>query len=84
MYHIHQLNKISPKGTELLTEFVRSALYQIINHRLQAKKCTIISSNFSPAELGRRYSPQILSRLEGEYRQLAFFGEDIRRQKAEL
>ena len=71
-------------GTELLTEFVRSALYQIINQRLQAKKCTIISSNFSPVELGRRYSPQIHSRLDGEYRQLAFFGEDIRRQKNEM
>lgn len=71
-------------GTELLTEFVRSALYQIINSRLQAKKCTIISSNFKPEELGRRYSSQIFSRLEGEYRQLAFFGADIRRQKAEL
>ncbi|MBR2929015.1 MAG: ATP-binding protein [Oscillospiraceae bacterium] len=71
-------------GTELLTEFVRSALYQIINHRLQAKKCTIISSNFDPETLGSRYSPQIRSRLEGEYRQLPFFDEDIRRQKAEL
>ncbi len=68
-------------GTELLTEFVRSALYQIVNGRLQAKKCTIISTNFSPAELGRRYSPQIRSRFDGDYRQLAFFGEDIRRQK---
>ena len=70
-------------GTELLTEFVRSALYQIINSRLQARKCTIISSNFDPEALGNRYSPQIRSRLEGEYRQLPFFGEDIRRQKAE-
>ena len=71
-------------GTELLTEFVRSALYQVVNSRLQAKKCTIISTNFIPAELGKRYSPQIQSRLEGEYEQLAFFGQDIRRQKAEM
>lgn len=70
-------------GTELLTDFVRSALYQIVNGRLQGKKCTIISTNLHPAELGRRYSPQIRSRLEGEYRQLAFFGEDIRRLKNE-
>ncbi|MGM9662707.1 MAG: ATP-binding protein [Oscillospiraceae bacterium] len=70
-------------GTELLTEFVRSALYQIVNGRLQEKKCTIINTNLHPAELGRRYSPQIRSRLEGEYRQLAFFGEDIRRLKNE-
>ena len=72
---------IDDLGTELLTEFVRSALYQIVNGRLQAKKCTGISTNYSPAELGRRYSPQIRSRLDGDYRQLAFFGEDIRRQK---
>lgn len=71
-------------GTEMLTEFVRSALYQIVNGRLQTGRCTIINTNLSPAELGRRYSPQIRSRLDGEYRQLAFFGEDIRRQKKEL
>ena len=29
-------------------------------------------------EAARRYSPQIASRLEGEYHLLHFFGEDIR------
>ena len=29
-------------------------------------------------DVRRRYAPQISSRLEGEYRVLPFFGEDIR------
>ena len=68
-------------GTEMTTAFVQSALYQIVNGRLLAGKQTIINTNLPPEELGRRYSPQILSRIEGEYEILPFFGEDIRRQK---
>jgi DNA replication protein DnaC len=70
-------------GTEMVTSFVQSALYQIVNGRLIAGKQTIISTNLNPAEIGRRYSPQILSRLEGEYQILPFFGEDIRQLKRE-
>lgn len=68
-------------GTEMTTAFVQSALYQIINGRLLAGKQTIINTNLPPEEIGRRYSPQILSRIEGEYEILPFFGEDIRRLK---
>jgi len=68
-------------GTEMTTAFVQSALYQIVNDRLLAGKQTIINTNLPPEEIGRRYSPQILSRIEGEYEILPFFGEDIRRQK---
>ena len=68
-------------GTELTTEFVRSAFYQIVNTRLMTNKKTIISTNLSPAELSRRYGANILSRIEGAYRILPFFGDDIRKQK---
>lgn len=68
-------------GTEMTTAFVQSALYQIVNSRLMEGKQTIINTNLPPEEIGRRYSPQILSRIEGEYEILPFFGEDIRRQK---
>ena len=71
---------IDDLGTEMTTSFVQSTLYQIVNTRLSGKK-TIISTNLKPQELGQRYSPQILSRIEGEYRILPFFGEDIRRLK---
>ena len=70
-------------GTEMTTAFVQSALYQIINTRLMEKKSTILSTNLMPGEIARRYSPQIASRLEGEYQLLPFFGEDIRKLKKE-
>ncbi len=68
-------------GTEMTTAFVQSALYQIVNTRLMEKKSTIISTNLRPSELPSRYSPQIASRIEGEYRFLPFVGEDIRKLK---
>ncbi len=65
-------------GSELTTQFVQSALYELINTRLVAGKHTVISSNLSMEEAARRYSPQIASRLAGEYHELRFFGDDIR------
>ena len=68
-------------GTEMTTAFVQSALYQIVNTRMMEKKSTIISSNLSPEKIAQRYSPQIASRIEGEYQLLPFVGEDIRKLK---
>ena len=65
-------------GSELTTQFVQSALYELINTRMVAGKHTVISSNLSMEEAARRYSPQIASRLAGEYHVLHFFGDDIR------
>lgn len=65
-------------GTELTTAFTMSALYSLINTRLAGGKKTIISSNLSKADLRRRYSPQIVSRIEGEYKTFVFAGRDIR------
>lgn len=65
-------------GSELTTQFVQTALYELVNTRMVAGKHTVISSNLTMEEVGRRYSPQIASRLEGEYRVLPFFGDDIR------
>ena len=71
-------------GTEMTTAFTVSALYDLINTRLASGKKTIITSNLLPGELYGRYSPQIASRLEGEYQVLPFFGRDIRILKKEL
>ena len=68
-------------GTEMTTSFVQSALYQIVNGRLMAGRSTIISTNLAPEELGQRYGAAILSRIEGGYEILPFFGEDIRRKR---
>ena len=65
-------------GTEMLTSFVQSAFYRIVNERLTGERCTVLSTNLPPEELGRRYGEAVLSRLKGEYQILSFFGEDIR------
>ena len=65
-------------GTEMTTSFTISALYDIINTRLMTGGKTIVSSNLTLGELRRRYSGQIMSRIEGEYQMLTFRGEDIR------
>lgn len=65
-------------GSELTTQFTQSVLYEILNTRLISGKHTVISSNLSIEDCARRYSPQIASRLEGEYHIVHFFGEDIR------
>ena len=65
-------------GSEMTTPFVQSALYTLINSRLAADRRTVISSNLSMDQVRQRYTPQIASRLEGEYRVLPFYGEDIR------
>ena len=66
-------------GSEMVTSFVQSALYQLVNGRLTAGKKTVVNTNLTPRQLGERYSPQVQSRFEGEYRILPFFGEDIRK-----
>ena len=68
-------------GTEMTTQFTVSALYEIINTRLITGKKTIVSSNLTLDELSRRYSEQIMSRLEGEYQVLTFRGDDIRKKR---
>lgn len=70
-------------GTEMSTSFVPSALYSIVNGRILSGHPTIISTNLSQGELGRRYTPQIASRLLGEYIPLVFLGRDIRLQRAQ-
>ena len=68
-------------GTEMLTTFVQSAFYQIVNTRLAKGKKTIINTNLTPDEIGARYGAAVQSRIEGEYELLLFGGEDIRKLK---
>lgn len=68
-------------GTELPGAFVTASLYALVNDRLLAGKPTIISTNLTIAEIRERYSPQIASRLQGQYQLLPFVGTDIRVMK---
>jgi len=65
-------------GAEFITIITSSALFDIVNQRLLARKSTVISTNLSPIELERHYSERIVSRFTGYYQMIKFFGDDIR------
>jgi len=71
-------------GTEMPTPMAVSALYTLINTRLVNGRKTVISTNLSDDELKKRYTPQICSRIDGEFTKLPFFGSDIRLIKKEM
>ena len=65
-------------GSEFRTGFTESALYNLINSRINLGLPTIISSNLSADELQKTYNDRIISRLFGVFTTLMFVGEDIR------
>ena len=69
---------IDDMGTEMGTAFTVSALYNLINNRLMARRPMIINTNLLPETLSEKYSPAVASRLLGEFLPLRFFGDDIR------
>lgn len=69
---------IDDLGTEMPNQFVTAALYQLMNDRLLAQKPMLISTNLNIEEAAKRYSPQIASRLQGNFTGMTFVGEDIR------
>ena len=72
---------IDDMGTEMPCQFVTAALYGLLNDRLLGGKPMIITSNLNIEEASRRYSPQIASRLFGNFKILTFLGEDYRISK---
>ena len=72
---------IDDLGTEIVSQFTLTALYTLINDRVLCGKPTIISTNLTTDGISRRYNPQIASRLRGNFRRVAFVGDDIRLKK---
>lgn len=72
---------IDDLGTEHITQFTVSVLYNLLNERINNCKAMIISSNLSPDELKTIYKPRIFSRLFGDFKLMGFKGMDIRLQK---
>ena len=68
-------------GTEMPTPMADSALYTLINTRLNEGKNTIISTNLRDSELQKRYGAPICSRLFGMFERVPFAGRDIRLKK---
>ena len=80
-YNDADLLIIDDLGTEVTNQFTLACIYDVINNRINRRKCTIINTNLSAPELESRYSERIYSRLIGEYIPIPFKGTDIRKQK---
>ena len=80
-YYTADLLIIDDLGTEVVNQFTLSCLYDVINSRINNKKCTFINTNLTKNEIEAKYSERITSRLFGEYYPIPFMGIDIRQQK---
>lgn len=65
-------------GAEYTTEFAISCLFDIINHRRNARLPLVVSSNLTLSEVATRYDQRICSRLGEVCQTLPLFGTDIR------
>lgn len=69
---------IDDLGTEFVTQFTVSSVYNLINTRLSQSKPTIVNTNLSLGELKKIYSERFVSRMVGDNIYLEFIGEDVR------
>ena len=72
---------IDDLGTEPITQFTVSSLYNLINTRAINEKQILLNTNLSLADMQKKYGDRIASRLFGESTILKFIGKDIRLQK---
>ncbi len=64
-------------GSEFENKFSLSAVYNIINNRINAGKPTVVSTNLEYPDMLSRYGDRIISRL-GTFEELTFVGTDVR------
>ena len=72
---------IDDLGTEVITNFTVSCLYNLINTRLNKKLPIILSTNLSSKEIVKLYNERITSRLFGDFEIKKFCGTDNRKIK---
>ncbi|MGG7060278.1 hypothetical protein ACQPUZ_18740, partial [Clostridium tertium] len=65
-------------GNELNNSFTSGEIFNIVNTRLVAGKKIIISTNLTPAQLGKVYTQTTLSRILDKFRITKFVGNDLR------
>ncbi len=71
---------IDDLGAEMITQFSTAALYNLMATREAAGKSTIVITTLTLNEIASKYTPQIASRLDGNYVTVSLFGEDIRKK----
>lgn len=81
-YYDCDLLIIDDLGTEVTNRLTQSYFYEVINERINKRKCTMINTNLTVVELKDIYTDRVTSRILGEYTPMSFSGVDIRRQKS--
>jgi len=76
-----ELLVIDDLGSELNNSLTNSNLFFIINHRLQKRLATIISTNLNMEQIRDNYSERVSSRIMSSYDVLPLIGKDIRLRK---
>lgn len=65
-------------GTEYTTNYIVSAVYNIINTRMLRGRATIINTNLPITQLEKKYTDRVVSRILGNYTVFHFQGNDLR------
>ena len=69
---------IDDLGTEILSSFVKSQLFEVINKRILSGLSTIITTNLDLEALQDRYTERVMSRIVDKYTLYLLYGDDIR------
>lgn len=69
---------IDDLGTEMVTSYTRSEVYDLVNTRLNTSRPTIINTNLTLQQIERTYTSRVYSRIAGMYATVEFRGRDIR------
>ena len=69
---------IDDLGSEVLSSFVKSQLFEIINKRIITNRSTLITTNLSLEVLQDRYTERVMSRIADKYILYPLYGDDIR------
>ena len=72
---------IDDLGSEQISEFSKTELFNLINRKLLKSNRMLISTNCGLDALSAMYSERIASRLLGEFKLCKFYGEDLRISK---
>lgn len=73
---------IDDLGSEFVSPYTQTLLYNIVNTRLLASKPVIINTNLEIDEIEGKYTARVSSRLLGNYITKEFVGQDIRQIKS--
>ena len=72
---------IDDLGTENISAFTTSQLFNVINKRIIKEQPLVISTNLKINEIKEQYSERIYSRIISSFELLRLYGDDIRQKK---